>query len=75
MAPGESPFSEPRDERLINACQDLHTDPESDRLALVYKLSRECERKWRRLNSHELIDKVIRGIVFNDGLEFIEQAA
>ena len=44
-------------------------------LALVYKLGRECERKWRRLNSHELIDKVIRGVVFNDGLEFIQQAA
>ena len=44
-------------------------------LALVYKLGRECERKWRRLNSHELIDKVIRGVVFNDGLEFIDQAA
>ncbi|HEV2731173.1 MAG TPA: IS256 family transposase [Terriglobales bacterium] len=44
-------------------------------LSLVYKLARECERKWRRLNSHELIDKVIRGVIFNDGLEFIEQAA
>lgn len=38
-------------------------------LALVYKLGRECERKWRRLNRHELIDKVIRGVVFADGLE------
>lgn len=44
-------------------------------LALVYKLGCECERKWRRLNSHDLIDKVIRGVVFNDGLEFIQQAA
>ena len=44
-------------------------------LALVYKLGRECERKWRRLNRHELIDKVIRGVVFADGLEFTQQAA
>jgi transposase-like protein len=44
-------------------------------LALVYKLGRECEQKWRRLNSHELIDKVIRGVLFNDGLEFIQEAA
>lgn len=44
-------------------------------MALVYKLGRECERKWRRLNQHELIDKVIRGVTFNDGLEFIQQAA
>jgi transposase-like protein len=44
-------------------------------LALVYKLGRECERKWRRLNSHELIDKIIRGVLFNDGLELIQEAA
>lgn len=44
-------------------------------LALVYKLGRECERKWRRLNSHQLIDKIIRGVVFNDGIELLEQAA
>lgn len=44
-------------------------------LALVYKLGRECQRKWRRLNSHELIDKVVRGVLFHDGLEFIQQAA
>jgi len=44
-------------------------------LALVYKLGRECERKWRRLNSHELIDKIIHGVLFNDGLELIQEAA
>lgn len=44
-------------------------------LALVYKLGRECERKWRRLNSHQLIDKIIRGIVFNDGIEVLSEAA
>ncbi|MCA1604561.1 MAG: IS256 family transposase [Acidobacteria bacterium] len=44
-------------------------------LALVYKLGRECEHKWRRLNSPQLIDKVIRGVVFADGLELTQQAA
>ncbi len=44
-------------------------------LALVYKLGRECERKWRRLNSPQLLDKVIRGVVFADGLELMQQAA
>lgn len=44
-------------------------------LALVYKLGRECEGKWRRLNSHELIDKIIRGVLFVDGLELKEKAA
>jgi transposase-like protein len=44
-------------------------------LALVYKLGRECERKWRRLNSPQLIDKIIRGVVFADGLELTQQAA
>ncbi len=44
-------------------------------LALVYKLGRECEHKWRRLNSPQLIDKVIRGVVFADGLELTQKAA
>ena len=44
-------------------------------LALVYKLGRECERKWRRLTNYQLVDKVIRGVLFNDGLEFIQEAA
>ena len=43
-------------------------------LALVYKLGRECERKWRRLKSHQLIDK-IQGVVFNDGIEVPSEAA
>jgi putative transposase len=44
-------------------------------LSLVYKLSRECETKWRRLNSHALISKIIQGIRFTDGVEVLEQAA
>jgi putative transposase len=44
-------------------------------LALVYKLGRECERKWRRLNAHQLIDKIIRGVLFTDGIEVLSEAA
>jgi hypothetical protein len=44
-------------------------------IALIYKLGKECERKWRRLNSPQLIDKIIRGAVFNDGIELLSQAA
>jgi transposase-like protein len=44
-------------------------------LALIYKLGRECERKWRRLNRHQLIEKIIRGVVFHDGLEVLAEAA
>lgn len=44
-------------------------------LALVFKLGRECERKWRRLNSAELIDKIIRGVLFSDGIELEQKAA
>jgi transposase-like protein len=44
-------------------------------LSLVYKLGRECEQKWRRLNSHELISKLIQGVRFADGVELLQQAA
>ena len=44
-------------------------------LTLVYKLGRECEHKWRRLNSAELIDKIVRGVVFTDGVELEDKAA
>ena len=44
-------------------------------LALVYKLGRECENKWRRLNAQADVAKIVRGIRFTDGLEVLEQAA
>jgi len=43
-------------------------------LAMVFKLAREAERYWRRLNGYELIDKVIRGVRFEDGVELREAA-
>ena len=42
-------------------------------LMMVYKLAAEAEKHWRRLNSHQLIFKVIEGVRFVDGL--IQKAA
>ena len=36
-------------------------------LTMVFKLAKEAERKWRRLNGHHLIAKVVEGIQFVDG--------
>ncbi len=38
-------------------------------LSMVYKLSREAEKKWRRLNGSELVIKVMTGVRFVDGIE------
>lgn len=38
-------------------------------LAMVFKLAREAERRWRKLNAHHLIAKVTQGVVFEDGIE------
>ena len=35
----------------------------------VYKLGREAERRWRRLDGSRLIVKVLRGVRFIDGEE------
>jgi cobaltochelatase CobS len=43
-------------------------------LAMVFKLAREAEKSWRRLNGYELIDKVIRGVRFADGIEMKDAA-
>ena len=34
---------------------------------MVYKLGREAETRWRRLDSSRLIGKVLRGVRFIDG--------
>ena len=38
-------------------------------LAMVFKLGREAEKSWRKLNGYEMIEKVIRGVAFTDGVE------
>ena len=43
-------------------------------LTMVFKLAREAEKRWRKINGYELIDKVIRGVVFKDGIEVNEAA-
>lgn len=40
-------------------------------LTMVFKLSREAEKHWRRIAGYELIEKVIQGIKFIDGIEAI----
>jgi len=38
-------------------------------LTMVFKLARSAEKRWRRLNGHELIGDVIAGIAFTDGVK------
>lgn len=38
-------------------------------LAMVYKLSIEAQKRWRKLKGHELISKLILGVQFKDGEE------
>jgi transposase-like protein len=44
-------------------------------LAMVYKLTREAEKHWRRMNGHKLIVKIFEGIKFKDGIEQPAEAA
>ena len=43
-------------------------------LAMVFKLAQSAEKRWRRLNGHQLIPDVIRGVRFIDGIK-LEVAA
>jgi len=38
-------------------------------LAMVYKLGMEMEKRWRKLHGRHLIDKVMSGVRFIDGVE------
>ena len=38
-------------------------------LAMVFKLVQSAEKRWRRLNGHQLIPEVIEGIKFIDGIK------
>lgn len=42
-------------------------------LTMVFKLATQAEKHWRRLNGHQLIEKVIQGVRFVDGT--LEKAA
>jgi len=38
-------------------------------LAMVFKLAQAAERKWRKLDGHDLLGDVIRGVIFKDGIK------
>ena len=38
-------------------------------LTMVYKLGREAEKHWRKIKGNKLIEKVLKGIRFKDGIE------
>jgi len=38
-------------------------------LAMVFKLTKTAEQKWRKLKGHERLDQVVRGVKFKDGLQ------
>jgi transposase-like protein len=44
-------------------------------LALMYRLGRECEKGWRKLNGHQMLGKLITGVRFVDGVEEKRKAA
>lgn len=37
-------------------------------ITMVFKLALQAEKHWRKINGHQLIDKVIKGVKFEDGL-------
>lgn len=38
-------------------------------LSMVFQLAKEAEKRWKKLKGHELIQKVISGVIFKDGEE------
>ena len=42
-------------------------------LMMVFKLAKQAERHWRKLNGSELLMKVVEGVIFTDGV--MEKAA
>ena len=38
-------------------------------LTMVFKLNQSAERNWRKLNGHQLLGDVIRGVQFKDGIK------
>jgi hypothetical protein len=44
---------------------------EQDCLAMVFKLVEGAQKTWRRLDGHNQLPKIIRGVKFTDGCEII----
>lgn len=43
-------------------------------LSVIYKMGRYAEKSWRRLRGFRELAKVIEGVQFSDGIEFIEDS-
>ena len=43
-------------------------------LSMIYKIGRCAEKSWRRLRGFRHLARVIEGVQFNDGIEFIEHS-
>ena len=44
-------------------------------LAMIFKLAEAAEKRWRRLNGHNQLPKIILGIKFTDGIEVVRSQA
>ena len=45
-------------------------------LAMIFKLAEAAEKtSWRRLNGHDHLPKLIRGVKFTDGIEVVRSQA
>ena len=44
-------------------------------LAMIFKLAEAAEKSWRRLDGHNQLPKVIRGVKFTDGMEIVKSQA
>src|SRR5215467_2999043 len=44
-------------------------------LAMIFKLAEAVEKRWRRLNGHNQLPKIILGIKFTDGIEVVRSQA
>jgi len=42
-------------------------------LTMVFKLATSAEKKWRKLKGCEMIEKMIKGVIFKDGEEVLEK--
>jgi len=42
-------------------------------LAMIFKLAQAAEKRWRRLNGHNQLPKVVQGVKFIDGIEAVRQ--
>ena len=44
-------------------------------LTMVFKLCQSAQNKWRRLNSHQQLAEIIKGVKFKDGEKLIKRVA